>query len=87
MGKPPTLDAHQLRGARPDSAPAGHHPGAANSPEMWDAVRRAGARILDLILEDVRPRDVLRQIRKTCRKDNAVTVCWRSAAPINTMST
>ena len=37
----------------------GTTPVRANSPAMWDAVRRAGARIVDLVLEDVRPRDVL----------------------------
>ena len=59
----------------------GTTPVRANSPEMWDAVRRAGARIVDLILEDVRPRDVLTADAFA----NAVTVMLALSGSINTM--
>ena len=59
----------------------GTTPVRANSPEMWDAVRRAGARIVELILEDVRPRDVLTPDAFA----NAVTVMLALSGSINTM--
>ena len=59
----------------------GTTPVRANSPAMWDAVRRAGARIVDLVLEDVRPRDVLTADAFA----NAVTVMLALSGSINTM--
>ncbi|MBN1240316.1 MAG: dihydroxy-acid dehydratase, partial [Gammaproteobacteria bacterium] len=40
--------------ALPGSAPV-----AANSPKMMDHVRRAGARIVDMVWEDLKPRDII----------------------------
>nr|WP_246405761.1 dihydroxy-acid dehydratase [Modestobacter versicolor] len=37
----------------------GSTPVLANSPRMWDAVRAAGARIVEMVDEDLRPRTVL----------------------------
>ena len=37
----------------------GTTPVAANSDAMFDAARRAGARIVDMVLEDLKPRDIL----------------------------
>jgi dihydroxy-acid dehydratase len=37
----------------------GTTPVLANSPRMWDAVAAAGRRIVELVAEDVRPRDIL----------------------------
>jgi len=59
----------------------GTTPVRANSDAMWDAVRRAGARIVDLIREDVRPRDVLTADAFA----NAVTVMLALSGSINTM--
>jgi dihydroxy-acid dehydratase len=40
--------------ALPGSAPV-----LANSPKMFDSARRAGARIVEMVLEDLKPRDIL----------------------------
>jgi dihydroxy-acid dehydratase len=37
----------------------GTTPVLANSPRMWEAVERAGRRIVELVEEDVRPRDIM----------------------------
>ncbi|MHA7874775.1 dihydroxy-acid dehydratase domain-containing protein [Roseivivax sp.] len=37
----------------------GAAPVAANSPAMWDQVDRAGARLVEMIWEDLRPREIL----------------------------
>jgi len=37
----------------------GSTPVLANSPRMWEAVERAGRRIVELVEEDVRPRDIM----------------------------
>ena len=37
----------------------GTTPVAANSPAMWDAVRAAGARIVQMVWDDLKPRDIL----------------------------
>lgn len=37
----------------------GTTPVAANSPAMWDAVRAAGARIVQMVRDDLKPRDIL----------------------------
>jgi dihydroxy-acid dehydratase len=59
----------------------GTTPVRANSEAMWDAVRRAGARIVDLIAADIRPRDVLTPDAFA----NAVTVMLALSGSINTM--
>jgi dihydroxy-acid dehydratase len=59
----------------------GTTPVRANSDAMWDAVRRAGMRIVDLIREDIRPRDVLTADAFA----NAVTVMLALSGSINTM--
>ena len=51
------------------------------APDYKPAVRRAGARIVDLVLEDVRPRDVLTPDAFA----NAVTVMLALSGSINTM--
>lgn len=38
----------------------GSTPVAANSEAMFDTVRRAGARIVEMVLEDLKPRDILK---------------------------
>src|ERR1035441_7633018 len=37
----------------------GSTPIAANSPQMFDVVRRAGARIVQMVWDDLKPRDIL----------------------------
>jgi len=37
----------------------GSAPVAANSPKMWDYVRESGKRIVDMVWEDLKPRDIL----------------------------
>jgi len=59
----------------------GTTPVRANSPAMWEAVRRAGARIVDLIAADLRPRDILTPDAFA----NAVTVMLALSGSINTM--
>jgi len=59
----------------------GTTPVRANSPEMWDAIRRAGERIVSLITENLRPRDVLTADAFA----NAVTVMLALSGSINTM--
>lgn len=57
----------------------GTTPVLANSPAMWDGVRRAGARIVDMVQEGPRPREVL--TRKAF--ENAVTVLLSVSASVN----
>jgi dihydroxy-acid dehydratase len=38
----------------------GSAPVLANSPKMFDSARRSGARIVEMVLEDLRPRDILK---------------------------
>ncbi len=38
---------------------SGSTPVLANSPKMWQTVRRAGARIVEMVREDLKPRDIL----------------------------
>lgn len=59
----------------------GTTPVRANSPAMWDAVRRAGARIVELIAAGLKPRDVLTDDAFA----NAVTVMLAVSGSINTM--
>ncbi|HVT68634.1 MAG TPA: dihydroxy-acid dehydratase [Trebonia sp.] len=59
----------------------GTTPVAANSEAMWDAVRRAGERIVAMIEENLRPRDVLTPDAFA----NAVTVMLALSGSINTM--
>jgi dihydroxy-acid dehydratase len=57
----------------------GTTPVLANGPAMWDAVRRAGARIVDMVDEGPRPRDVLTPEAF----ENAVTVLLSLSASVN----
>ncbi|MFF1357246.1 dihydroxy-acid dehydratase [Streptomyces sp. NPDC058297] len=59
----------------------GSTPVQANSPRMWDDVRAAGRRIVDLVREDVRPRALL--TREAF--ENAVTVMLALSASINSV--
>lgn len=59
----------------------GTTPVRANSPAMWDAVRRAGERIVSLIAAGLRPRDILTEDAFA----NAVTVMLAVSGSINTM--
>jgi dihydroxy-acid dehydratase len=59
----------------------GTTPVAANSEAMWDAVQRAGERIVALVEENLRPRDVLTPDAFA----NAVTVMLALSGSINTM--
>jgi dihydroxy-acid dehydratase len=59
----------------------GTTPVRANSPAMWDAVRRAGACIVELIAADLKPRDILTDDAFA----NAVTVMLAVSGSINTM--
>jgi dihydroxy-acid dehydratase len=59
----------------------GTTPVRANSPRMWDAVRRAGARIVGLVEENRRPRDILTPDAFA----NAVTVMLALSGSVNTM--
>jgi dihydroxy-acid dehydratase len=51
----------------------GAAPVAANSPKMWDHVRESGARIVDMVWEDLRPRQILTEgaFRNAARVDLA----------------
>lgn len=57
----------------------GSTPVLANSPAMWDGVRRAGRRIVELVTEDVRPRQVL----TAAAFENAVTALLAVSASVN----
>jgi dihydroxy-acid dehydratase len=59
----------------------GTTPVLANSPAMWDGVRRAGARIVELVTEGLRPRAVLTPAAFA----NAVTVMLATSASVNTI--
>ncbi|MET7518087.1 dihydroxy-acid dehydratase [Streptomyces sp. NPDC005480] len=59
----------------------GSTPVQANSPRMWEDVRAAGRRIVDLVREDVRPRALL--TREAF--ENAVTVMLALSASINSV--
>nr|WP_246406816.1 dihydroxy-acid dehydratase [Modestobacter versicolor] len=59
----------------------GTTPVLANSPAMWDGVRRAGARIVELVTEGVRPREVLTPAAFA----NAVTVMLATSASVNSI--
>ncbi|MBX5436692.1 MAG: dihydroxy-acid dehydratase [Alicyclobacillaceae bacterium] len=59
----------------------GTTPVLANSPKMWDAVRAAGHRIVQLVQEDLKPRDILTP--ESFR--NAVMVMLSICASINTV--
>lgn len=48
------IAAEALGMAMPGSTPV-----LANSPKMWDTVERAGRRIVDMVEEDLKPRDIL----------------------------
>ncbi|MGH3489789.1 MAG: dihydroxy-acid dehydratase, partial [Actinopolymorphaceae bacterium] len=57
----------------------GTTPVLANGPAMWEGVRRAGARIVDLVAEGVRPRDILTPEAF----ENAVTVLLAISGSVN----
>ena len=57
----------------------GSTPVLANSPQMWDAVRTAGSRIVAMVEEDLRPRDVL----SPEAFENAVTVLLSVSGSVN----
>jgi dihydroxy-acid dehydratase len=57
----------------------GSTPVLANSPQMWDAVRTAGSRIVAMVEEDLRPRDVLTPDAFA----NAVTVLLSVSGSVN----
>lgn len=57
----------------------GTTPVLANSPAMWDGVRRAGRRIVELVNGNVRPRDIL----TNKAFENAVTVMLSVSASVN----
>lgn len=59
----------------------GTTPVLANSPAMWDGVRQAGRRIVELVTADVRPRAVLTPEAFA----NAVTVLLSVSASVNTI--
>ncbi|MGY1751130.1 dihydroxy-acid dehydratase [Modestobacter sp. SYSU DS0511] len=59
----------------------GTTPVLANSPAMWDGVRRAGARIVELVTEGLRPREVLTPAAFA----NAVTVMLATSASVNSI--
>ncbi len=50
----------------------GSTPVAANSPAMFDAVRRAGQRIVEMVWEDLKPRDIITE--ESIRNAAAVTL-------------
>lgn len=60
---------------------SGSTPVLANSARMWDDVRRAGARIVDLVEQDVRPREVL----TPSAFRNAVTLMLATSASVNSI--
>ena len=59
----------------------GTTPVLANSPRMWDAVERAGRRIVEMVRTDLRPRDVLTPGAFA----NAVTAMLAVSGSINTV--
>ncbi|MGD6748436.1 dihydroxy-acid dehydratase [Streptomyces sp. BH106] len=59
----------------------GSTPVLANSPKMWDAVRAAGSRIVDLVRQDLRPRALLTPEAF----ENAVTAMLSVSASINSV--
>ncbi|MGY1838767.1 MULTISPECIES: dihydroxy-acid dehydratase [unclassified Modestobacter] len=59
----------------------GTTPVLANSPAMWDGVRRAGTRIVELVTEGLRPREVLTPAAFA----NAVTVMLATSASVNSI--
>ncbi|MFJ9127924.1 dihydroxy-acid dehydratase [Streptomyces sp. NPDC102340] len=59
----------------------GSTPVLANSPRMWDDVRAAGSRIVDLVRQDLRPRALL--TREAF--ENAVTAMLSVSASINSV--
>jgi dihydroxy-acid dehydratase len=59
----------------------GTTPVLANGPAMWDGVRRAGARIVELVTEGLRPREVM----TPGAFRNAVTVMLAVSASVNSI--
>jgi dihydroxy-acid dehydratase len=59
----------------------GSTPVLANSPRMWEAVERAGQRIVDLVWADLKPRDILTPGAFT----NAVSVMLAVSGSINSV--
>jgi dihydroxy-acid dehydratase len=70
------IAAEALGMALPGSTPV-----LAGSPEMWDTVAAAGRRIVELVAEDVRPREIL--IPAAFR--DAVTAMLAISASVNTL--
>jgi dihydroxy-acid dehydratase len=60
---------------------SGSTPVLANSPAMWDAVRRAGERVVGLVTEGRRPR----QVMTAAAFRNAVTVMLATSASVNSI--
>jgi dihydroxy-acid dehydratase len=60
---------------------SGTTPVLANSEPMWEGVRRAGARIVELVAEGLRPRQVL----TPAAFENAVTAMLAVSASVNTI--
>lgn len=60
---------------------AGSAPVKANSDAMWDAVARAGQRIVEMVAEDLRPRQIL----TAAAFRNAVTVMLSASGSINSV--
>jgi dihydroxy-acid dehydratase len=60
---------------------SGTTPVLANSDAMWDGVRRAGTRIVELVTEGVRPRDIMTPAAFA----NAVTAMLAVSASVNTI--
>jgi dihydroxy-acid dehydratase len=59
----------------------GSTPVLANSAAMWEAAGRAGSRIVRLVTDGVRPRDIL----TTAAFENAVTVLLSASGSVNTI--
>lgn len=59
----------------------GSSPIAANSPQMFDFVRQAGKRIVEMVEEDLKPRDILTPGAFA----NAVTTILAAAGSVNTI--
>jgi dihydroxy-acid dehydratase len=70
------IAAEALGMALPGSTPA-----LANGPRMWQAVARAGRRIVELVTEDVRPRGIL----TAGAFRNAVTAILAVSGSVNTL--
>jgi dihydroxy-acid dehydratase len=60
---------------------SGTTPVLANSAAMWDGVRRAGTRIVELVTEGVRPREIM----TPAAFQNAVTAMLATSASVNTI--